>query len=323
RQPLSIYELESRCALSRTRLELLLKVLDVDGAVRRERGGWRSTGVAWAYDAARYAAVAARRLDEQQAMRDYVATSGCRMRFLRERLDDPGAADCGRCDNCLGRPMSTTTSAASIELAAQRLERPGVAIEARRQWPAGLDRFAIAVRGTIAADEQHEVGRAIARFSDLGYGPRVRRAVAPEVTDGPVPDVLVKASLKVLRAWRDEWPVRPCGIVTVGSVARPELVESFAARIAAAGKLDVLGTVRHDGPSRVPRSNAVFRLRAIFGAYSVPSELQGLLAGPLAGQPVLLLDDYVDSGWTLVVVARLLRLAGAGAVYPLVLGITG
>jgi ATP-dependent DNA helicase RecQ len=219
--------------------------------------------------------------------------------------------------------VSTTTSAASIELAAQRLERPGVAIASRRQWPTGLDRFAIAVRGKIAVDERHEVGRAIARFSDLGYGPAVRRASAPESADGPVPDALVKAALKVLRAWRDEWPVRPCGIVAVGSVARPKLVESFAARIGESGTLDVLGTVRHDGPSRVPRSNSVFRLRAIVGAYSVASDLQGLLAGPLAGKPVLLVDDYVDSGWTLVVVARLLRLAGAGPVYPLVLGVAG
>ena len=323
RRALSLYDLESRSPLSRTRLELVLKVLDVDGAVRRDRNGWLSTGAPWSYDVARYAAVAMRRLEEQQAMRDYVTTSRCRMRFLRELLDDPDAADCGRCDNCLGQPVDTATSAASIERAAQRLEQPGVEIASRRQWPAGLERFAIPMRGKIERGEQHATGRAIARFSDLGYGPGVRRTAAPSAADGPVPEALVKAAVKVLRAWRDEWEERPSGIVAVGSIARPQLVASFAARIGAVEKLDVLGTVHHDGPSRVPRSNSVFRLQAIFGSYHVPTDLQRLLGGPRAGQPLLLLDDYVDSGWTLVVVARLLRRAGAGPVYPLVLGVAG
>ncbi|MGB8652708.1 MAG: RecQ family ATP-dependent DNA helicase, partial [Mycobacteriales bacterium] len=99
---LSTAALEPRVDLRRTRLETLLKVLDVDGAVRRVQGGWTATGQPWAYDAARYAQVAADRAAEQQAMRDYVATDGCRMAFLRRQLDDPAAAPCGRCDRCLG-----------------------------------------------------------------------------------------------------------------------------------------------------------------------------------------------------------------------------
>jgi ATP-dependent DNA helicase RecQ len=67
------------------------------------QGGWTATGQPWAYDAERYAKVAADRAAEQQAMRDYVATDGCRMQFLRRQLDDPGAAPCGRCDSCTGR----------------------------------------------------------------------------------------------------------------------------------------------------------------------------------------------------------------------------
>jgi ATP-dependent DNA helicase RecQ len=38
---------------------------------------------------------------------------------------------------------------------------------------------------------------------------------------------------------------------------------------------------------------------------------------------LLLIDDYTDSGWTLTVTSRLLRRAGAGAVYPFVLGLAG
>src|SRR5690625_1964061 len=52
--PMSSAALETHVSLRRTRLELMLKVLDVDGAVRRVRGGWEATGAPWEYDADRY-----------------------------------------------------------------------------------------------------------------------------------------------------------------------------------------------------------------------------------------------------------------------------
>ena len=101
--PQSVAALETRVDLTRSRLEMMLKVLDVDGAVRRVRGGWEATGRPFAYDAERYARVAAERAREQEAMLGYAATAGCRMEYLRRELDDPQAAPCGRCDNCTGR----------------------------------------------------------------------------------------------------------------------------------------------------------------------------------------------------------------------------
>src|SRR5262249_44381145 len=101
-RPLSTQVLESRVDLRRGRLELMLKVLDVDGAVRRVKGGWSSTGDPWEYDADRYARLAQARVDEADAMREYAATEACRLEFLRRQLDDPFAQPCGRCDNCAG-----------------------------------------------------------------------------------------------------------------------------------------------------------------------------------------------------------------------------
>ncbi len=81
------------------------KVLDVDGAVRRVKGGWVGTGEPWDYDEPRYRSLDEARTREQQAMLDYQDTDGCRMAFLRGQLDDPELGDgerCGRCDNCTG-----------------------------------------------------------------------------------------------------------------------------------------------------------------------------------------------------------------------------
>ncbi len=97
-RPLSVPALETAVDLRRSRLETMLKVLDVDGAVKRVKGGWAATGAEWMYDAERYTWVAKQRATEQQAMRDYVSTSQCRMEFLRRQLDDEGAVPCGRCD---------------------------------------------------------------------------------------------------------------------------------------------------------------------------------------------------------------------------------
>jgi len=316
-EPMSTALLETRVELSRSRLEAMLKVLDVDGAVRRVRGGWVATGQPWRYDAERYAKVAQVRRDEQQAMRDYLSTGICRMRYLREQLDDPHATDCGRCDNCGGLTLSTATSEQNVTAAAATLHRPGVPFDARRLWPTAMPGLGVEVRGKIGSDEVAEPGRAIARFTDLGFGQRVRGVLAPDASDGPMPQDLVAAAVQVLASWG--WTQRPEAVVHVGSAQRPLLVADIAARLGVIGRLPHLGQVPHTGPSSGGRSNSAIRLREVWGTYTVADEL----AAALAGRPVLLVDDYTDTGWTLTVVARLLRQAGAGAVYPFVLGRAG
>src|SRR5699024_3574345 len=151
-RPMSTAALETHVDLRRNRLELMLKVLDVEGAVRRVRGGWIATSNAWEYDAARYARVEAARVAEQEAMLDYEVSTQCRMAFLRACLDDPtpGEADqCGRCDNCGGVPAPVLPDASAAASAAAPLHRPGVEITPRKQWPTGLKgrRLQVAGRG--------------------------------------------------------------------------------------------------------------------------------------------------------------------------------
>lgn len=177
-QPASTARLETAVDLSRSRLEQVLKVLDVDGAVRRVRGGWIATGAPWEYDAARYGGLAEARKAEQEAMLAYerlgdapggkgapdvaggagtpdgVGGGGsssrndgpdpdaCRMLFLRRQLDDPTATGpCGRCDNCTGEHLSPDIDAEVDDVVRARLTEPGVRIPARKQWPTGLDRL--------------------------------------------------------------------------------------------------------------------------------------------------------------------------------------
>jgi ATP-dependent DNA helicase RecQ len=320
-RPLSTAALETRVDLSRGRMEMMLKVLDVDGAVRRVSGGWAATGQDWVYDADRYARVAAERAREQQAMLGYIATDGCRMEYLRRELDDPEAAPCGRCDNCTGRHWPAAVSEAGTTAARDRLLRPGAEITPRRMWPTGMAELGIDVSGKIGPDLAAEPGRALGRLTDLGWGPRLRAMLADESGDGPVPDDLIAAVVKVLAAW--DWDQRPAGVVTLPSRTRPQLVESLGHRIAEIGRIPYLGGLAYSGavPAGRParQYNSAQRLAALWHELTVPGSLGGEVAG--LGRPVLLVDDRVETGWTMTVAARLLREAGAAAVLPLVLAV--
>ncbi|MEO3771576.1 DEAD/DEAH box helicase [Micromonospora sp. B9E7] len=325
-RPLSTQALEPLVDLRRARLELMLKVLDVDGAVRRVRGGWLATGEPWTYDEARLRRVAEARTVEQQAMREYATTSDCRMRYLRERLDDTGAVDCGRCDRCADPLFAADVSTAALAAAQTFLGRPGVEIAPKKLWPTGLDAVGVPLKGRIAPAEQALPGRAVGRLSDLGWGGRLRDLVGPEAPDAPVSDDVAAAVVEVLKAWAhgdDPWPRRPAAVVAVGSRRRPRLVGSLAERIAAVGRLPLLGQVTPAGAGGPggPRGNSAQRVRALHDTFTVPTDLADTLAG-LDG-PVLLVDDLIDSGWTMTLVARALRRAGAPDVLPLALAVAG
>ncbi|MFF0560417.1 RecQ family ATP-dependent DNA helicase [Streptomyces sp. NPDC004266] len=333
-RPLSLPALEPLVELRRTRLETMLKVLDVDGAVRRVKGGWESTGQPWVYDTERYAWVARQRAAEQQAMRDYAAATGCRMEFLRRQLDDEEAAPCGRCDNCAGSRFDPKVSEAALDAAKGELGRPGVEVEPRKMWPTGLAAVGVDLKGRIPPGEQSLGGRALGRLSDIGWGNRLRPLLADGTPDGPVPDDVVQAVVHVLADWAKgpggwasgapDAPARPAGVVTVASHRKPRLVGSLGQRIAEIGRMPLLGAVEYAPEAeelRLSRTNSAQRVVGLQRMLTVPPELAGRLAG--AGGPVLLVDDLSDTGWTLAVAARLLRRAGAEGVFPLVLAVQG
>jgi ATP-dependent DNA helicase RecQ len=331
---------------------MMLKVLDVDGSVRKVSGGWAATGQPWVYDAERYATVAAERHREQQAMLDYLRTSGCRMEYLRRQLDDPEAQPCGRCDNCTGRPWPAEVSAEGTAQAQARLLRPGIDISPRRMWPPGMKPLGVDVAGKIPAGLSADTGRALGRLTGLGWGPRLRALLDtpdgpgpgrpvpvdqgtsrrvpedPDIdgpvprdagVDGPVPDDLVTALVQVLAAW--DWEQRPAGVITLPSRTRPRLIASLGERIAEIGRLPLLGSLEYAGNGPGPRQfNSPQRLQAIWRELRLPGPLADAVAS--LGGPVLVIDDRIDSGWTMTVAARLLREAGAPGVLPLVLAVT-
>ena len=339
--PLSTAAIEPRVDLSRTRLEMLLKVLDADGAAKRVKGGWVGTGVEWTYDRERHRRIADARVAEQKAMLEYLDTTECRMVFLRRQLDDPSATPCGRCDVCTGTVWSSEVATADAEAAHERLTRPGVEVPPRRQWPSGMAGLDVPASGRIPAGEQAESGRVIGRLSDIGWGAQLRELLAGNGGDAatwttghgrqrlgrgrasthggwgadqPVPKEVLDACVRVLAGWG--WAERPVGVVGMGSRTRPHQLAHLARRIAEIGRLPLLGTLAPQGPRPAVHANSAQRLAAVWSAVGEPQ-----FAVPPG--PVLLVDDVIDTGWTVTVAARILRRAGAGAVLPFALAAVG
>ncbi|WP_134663036.1 MULTISPECIES: RecQ family ATP-dependent DNA helicase [Amycolatopsis] len=316
-RPLSTAALEPSVELSRSRLEMVLKVLDVDGAVRRVRGGWESTGQPWEYDRERYDRVGVARAAEQEAMLGYIRTGGCRMEYLRRQLDDPEAVPCGRCDNCTGEHWSTAVSDEIAGATRERLDRPGVEVAPRKQWPSGMKGLDVPLSGRIKTEEQAEPGQVLGRLTDVGWGGRLRELLGPGAPDAEVPDSVFDACVKVLAGW--QWAQRPVAVVAIPSATRPQLVDSLALRLSAIGRLDYLGELASAGPP--PRqANSAQRLADLWRRLSLPEDVAASVAQTRG--PVLLVDDLIDTGWTMTLAARLLRRAGAEGVLPFALATT-
>lgn len=303
-QPVTSGQLLAGVNVRRSRLEAMLKVLEVEGAVEHAEGGWLRTLRPWSYDADRVERVTGLRKEEQAAMRTYATTGDCLMELLRRELDDPGAQPCGRCQNCTGRRLSLDVDPDVVRAASDHLRLAILPIRPRKRMPA--------TRGSppraIPPEEQLEEGRALSVYNDGGWGALVRRG---KYVDGWYGDELVAAAADLIRKWTPDPP--PAWITCVPSLRHPELVGSLAERLASRLGLpfhSLIRKSRETAPQKDMENSAqqVSNVREVFQINTeVPSE------------PALLVDDIIDSGWTLTVIGGLLRRSGSGPVYPFVL----
>ena len=320
-RPTSVPALEAVVNLGRSRLQTLLKILEVDGAIRPVKGGYLLTDTGWRYDRDKAERLRALRRDESEQMLAFADRPGCRLRFLREALDDPEADDCGRCDRCLGTAGTADTTDRAVldpELVAEagrHLRAGDVGIEPRKQWPSGLDE----PRGRIAPEAQARWGRALCRVGDGGWGPVIDEVLAGERllhTD------MIRAVAAVLKRW--DWNDRPTWICPVPSRRRQGILDRLTDGLGQLGRLPVhpalVRVAPHDGAStgfQADQANSAHQVANVWGSLTIDA---GALPGqPIIDGPVLLVDDECDSRWTITVAAHLLTEAGAGPVLPLVL----
>ncbi len=301
----STRELMAVVNLGMGRIEAMLKILDVEGAVRRAGSRWQLVpGAGWSYDGERYAQVTALRRREQEAMAAFGTDGRCLMRALQEELDDPDPRDCGRCSVCTAPRFATPPAPELIELAARHLRSRPLELEVKKMAP-----DATGTMRKIPDDVRTEAGWALARFGDGGWWPAVARGLAaqefdPEVVTGLADLVRGVPGMGQAVSW----------VTAVPSVSLGVTLERLAQRLAAELGVCALRLVQRTGPRPPQRemANAVQQAANVRGAFKV-------IASPPRGTGILL-DDRRSSGWTLAMVGGQLRRAGADRVVPLTLG---
>ena len=307
---LSIRQLEERLNLRYGKIRQVLKVLSVDNPAPLIEDGsrWRRTATPWSPDRERIERLHAQREAEWREVQEYVDERGCLMEFLARALDDPEPGRCGKCAGCLGRPLLTPTTSSTIVIEANRfLRRSEMPLEGPKQVAA--DAFPeCGFRGTLPETLRAETGRILARWADAGWG----KVVAAQKAGGCFSDDLVSAVAEMIRCrWKPEPP--PRWVIAVPSLANPRLVPDFARRLAdelALPFVPAIEKIRSNEPQKM-QENRFHQCRNLDGVFRV--------VGPIPEGPVLLVDDVVDSGWTLAVVAALMRQAGSGPVWPFAL----
>ena len=307
---MSVPELAQRLNLRYGRIQHVLKVLSVDNPapVIKDGSRWRRTAASWTPDRERIRRLHAQREAEWQEVRNYLDETGCLMAFLARALDDPAPGPCGKCGECLGRPpVPLTTSRATVIEANRFLRRSEMPLETRKQVAAeAFPEYGF--RGNLPAALRAETGRVLARWNDTGWG----KLVAEQKAAGHFGAQLVEAAAEMIRVrWKPE--PRPRWVAAVPSLVRPTLAPDFARRLAvelALPFVSAIEKVRPNEPQKM-QENRFHQCRNLDGVFRI--------VGSLPDGPVLLVDDAVDSGWTLTVVAALLRQAGSGPVWPFAL----
>ncbi len=316
---LTLREIERAVNLRQSQIEKVLKLLVVEpqSPVLRIEGAWYRTPNPYQLDQQRVAHLTAQREEEWAQMQRYLANERCLMQFLAQALDDPHAQACGRCAVCLGRPVLPLELQRSTHIAAQRFVRHSeMPLELKKQWDSeALVQYRAAFgwsKQNIPQGLRGEEGRVLSRWGEPVWG----KLVADGKDSGRFDDELVEAAADLIR---HRWPAAaPVAWVTcIPSLRQPHLVADFAQRLAAALGLPFRAVIHKTRETEHQRKmgNRFHQCRNLDGAFTVEPE-----AG--TDKAVLLVDDVVDSAWTLTLAAALLRQTGTAAVYPFALAAT-
>ncbi len=307
---LSIYELMVKVNASWGRIDKAVQLMSLESPAPLVKQGskWTLTAATLADSFwQRAERLTALRRAEQQQMQQYVALPSGHMQFLIRALDgDPGKF---QPPNLPALP--TTTDEALAREAVTFLRRTSLPLEPRKKWPTGgLPKMNVS--GKIAPERQTQPGRVLCVWGDAGWGALVRRG---KYQDRRSADDIVNACARLVHEWAPQPP--PIWVTCIPSRRHSDLVPDFSRRLAAVLKLPFYAALEKtdDRPEQKEMANSSQQARNIDGSLAVRT-------GALPAGPVLLVDDLVDSRWTLTVAAWLLTSHGSGLVYPLALAST-
>lgn len=309
-RPVTISALQQSVNLTKGKLDKVLKFLHLESPspIQKTENGYVLNPVRWQMPSVQITRITSLRRDEQDRMRAYMVTNECLMQFLSRELSDETAGRCGKCANCRGQGFSSTISTPSAEAASEFLNNLAFPIEPRRMWPAQMNFEGMS--GRIRPEWRSQLGRALCHWGDPGLGDLVREG---KQQTGVFSLRLVEAAVRLIR---DQWNPQPFPVWVTCAPSRRHtgLVPDFARRLAEAlgiDFVDCIQKIRETQPQKT-RQNSQQQLQNLEGAFQIDHNL-------IRHAPVLLVDDMVDSRWTMTVLGAKLQQAGSGPVFPFAL----
>lgn len=296
--------------MSSGRIDNCLKMLEIDMVITKDKGKYYRTPMIWIPDHERSRRVTEQRYDELQKMKDFVDYKDCYMEFISKELDDPIKRKCNRCSNCEGKNFfKDKVERENILGAIEFLKRDYLIIEPRKQWPAGI---IAETRKAIPKEYQNEIGRVLCNYGDAGWGKYVKE---DKYVHGHFRDELVDATVDlIINSW--EMINKPTWVTSIPSLRRPELVKNFAMRVA-----NKLSIPYIEGIIKIIETDEQKNMKNLY--QQARNAIKGFqVVKVLKDEPVLLIDDMVDSKWTLTICGQMLRKAGSGVVYPFAIAST-
>lgn len=260
----------------------------------------------WQPNTEHAAAITALRHKELARMKEFTVSPACSMQFIATELDDDNPQPCGRCSNCLATPFfSEDIDVAEAKEAAKFISRTSLAIQPRIEWPAmTFDSYA----KTIPLEYRFTLGQALA----LPHERNGMIVVHDREVNQTFDPQLVDAAAAHLKVWMGAKIRNKC-IVPVPSLRAPSLVPQFAFDLAAKLGIQTYEVIvkKENGKRQKQLRNNFLLCNNAIKTFAVPWDCTDL--------DIILIDDFVDSRWTLTVCAYMLLEAGATAVTPYVL----
>ena len=311
---LSTTELDQLFNMRRNDIDKTLKYLSVENPspVDREGVRWHRTPVRFQMNHSLIQRLTRQKEAEWREIQEYIDSETCLMAYMRNALDDPETEDCGTCSVCLEWPAIRRSVDRNFVIAALGfLRRSEIVFRPNAYIPNGaLQSYGIS--GNLEHNSRASEGRILSRWQDAGWG---REVAYDKQYTGNFRDDLVEA---VADMYEKRWRPNPAPrwVACVPSQNHPSLVPDFAQRLANRLGLefvDAIQKVRDNEPQK-NQQNSFHQCRNLDGVFDISDEIPRT--------PVLLVDDIIDSGWTITVLAALLRQKGSGPVYPVALAST-
>lgn len=284
----------------KNRLIKALTFLRHDGFVIKDGTKYYASPKPYYYNSNHYNEITRRRVEEMEQLKALTKTTGCYLKYMVNCLDDWSAVNCGHCSNCLGTDiLPRKASEWSLIKAQEYFERLQLVIEPRKKW---------AQTSTLRQTNItliNQPGICLSKYGDAGYGSYVKEdKYSPEKR---FRDELVQKSVKVLeRLVADKHITHVCFVPSL----RSDIVKDFSRRLA-----DALGIalaevlIKKDSRQQKEMENSSFQCENAYNSFFVADNA-------VMPEKVLLVDDVVDSRWTLTVCGYRLMEAGCCEVYP-------